>query len=580
MAIFFLMKKPSRRKCVKEAWEIFATSCNPFYLKNSELYHGEVPAPLPEAENEYCIAVRSEDPAVMKYLRDVFSSCDHPSLAPLLDRVREAGVIEKYGLERRGKVRSDGCFETPEWNRPDHDLCKLAGWPYVPLKIPEHIRPEPLEELEKMGKPDRRASGSFLEEHGLKRAPFLGPKRARGALKRLAARSIAITLLAVVTALIWTRRDDITLRLRYGAEGVAKRKRGYAVAGIANIPRDLDLHALNKKLEEKAYYAVKLRNKSLADVWLNCTIWFSTNEEQDPFLTTTVQAFVKPEMESADGKGLWASQGKGTRSAPGSEKENPHLRRDALLAAIADMDLRYLPDGRSVRSFQANNDFAGLRVHVFELLGHATGQDGQMERQAGEQEQAITKEIDEGSISVSKKICECLLDKWVMTHRIRLTRGEELDVVILQETQTALKVRARLGIATIEKGGIEDIQPLTKQQLVENIHALLEPVKGEFTTVREHEDCTTFVNELGDKYSTYGVPFPGACTLKVLENKTTGLVTAVVRTAKGRTRVQTGDRIDDFEIVGIDPETKTVALRMGEGGEVLRIWPRLPSDEN
>lgn len=565
LAVFFLMKKSSRRKCIAEAWEIFMKYCNPFQLKNSQLYHGEVSGLFSGADQVFCIAVRNEDLAVIKYLKEVFASCDHPHLAPPVDRVREAGIIKKHALEYRGKVDSDGCFETPDWSRSDHDLCKMTGWPYVPLKIPEYIRPEPLKELEEMGRPGRRVTGVPSGGSGSMRAPFLSAMRTRRTFRRIIVRGVVIAGLVVLAVLIWTRRDDISLRLKYGAEGATKRKRGYAIAAITNVPYDLDLKALNNKLDEKAYYTRELRDKSLADVWLNCTVWFSADEKRDPFLTTTIQGFIKPEMKSRDGRSLWLCQGEGTRSAPGAEKENPQLKHDALLAAIADMDLCRLPDGRSLRSFQANNDFEGLRGHVIAL--------------ARQCDQPIVRPPVTPVVKpsppppdVAKRICKCLADKWIMTHRIKLAHAEELDVVILEETETALRVRAKVGMLTIEKEQVEKIQPLSGEQIARNINGMLEPVKGEFATIQEHRDCNEFANELSEKYATYGVPLPGTCTLNLTKNER-GRTIAVVGTARGRIRVKTGDRIDDFKVIGIDPETRTVAVRMGEGGDVLRIWP-------
>jgi hypothetical protein len=49
---------------------------------------------------------------------------------------------------------------------------------------------------------------------------------------------------------------------------------------------------------------------------------------------------------------------------------------------------------------------------------------------------------------------------------------------------------------------------------------------------------------------------------------------AVVRIGEDRIAVKTGDKIDDLNVVGIDPETDTVLVRMGEGGNIMRIWPK------
>lgn len=52
----------------------------------------------------------------------------------------------------------------------------------------------------------------------------------------------------------------------------------------------------------------------------------------------------------------------------------------------------------------------------------------------------------------------------------------------------------------------------------------------------------------------------------------------MLKTADGSVNVRKGQRFSGFKVIGMDPETDTVLLQMGQGGEVLRIWPE-PSVE-
>ena len=264
----------------------------------------------------------------------------------------------------------------------------------------------------------------------------------------------------------------------------------------------------------------------------------------------------------------------------GSESENPQLRHNALTAAVADIDLRYLPDGTSVRSFQANNNFNGLRKHVIELtrqynpLPDPSAQPAASVLSAPSAKTAPAPPEPPNPARLKTQLCNCLRNAWIMTHRVQLASGGEIDAVILEETDTAIKMKASTGTLSIQKRQIKDIKPFSKEQIAGNIDGMLEPAKKNFTREWEYQVCSGLVKELGQKYSTYGAPLPGAFTVRVKRDAETEVMNAVVRASKGRVVAKTGAKIDDFNVIGIDPETRTVLVRMGEGGDILRIWPR------
>jgi hypothetical protein len=583
LAIFFNMETSSRRKYAADAWNAFMTNCNPELLRKSKLYHGEVSGLLPGSGQVFCIAVKNSDPDIIHYLKDVFAACDDERLAPPVDRVREADVTQKHALEYRGAVDAQGRLETPEWNRADHDMCKATGWPYVPIEKPEHIKPEILEELEDMGKPGLRVTDAPTEKPGSRRVLPFGIRLGTGEIKRKAAFFAAVAIVVGLIAFFFLTGDKslsyISELSKYGIEGAGKRAQGYAIASITEPPRDLDLDALNRKLAQRAYYVMELKDESLLDVWLDCTVWFSPNETRDPLLTTTVQAFIKITMRSLDDRPLWLSQGNASRSAPGAESENQQLRKDALLAAIQNIDFSCLPDGISVKSFQANRDFEGLRNHAVELARQAHPQpEASSAPSAVEGEVSAAPPQTVSTLSehdlVRKRLCNFLTDKWVMTHNVRLVSGGELAVVILEETDEAFKMRADTGTLSIGKQQIEKIEPLSRIQIAGNIDGMLEPVKKKFNHEWEYLVCNKLVKELSRQYTTYGVPLPGICTVRLRKNGQTGRMKAIVKGEEGRTELRSGDKIDGFNVIGIDPGTQTVAVRMGEGGDILRIWPK------
>ena len=605
LAIFFDLKEASRRKYDAEAWETFMRHSDPEMLKNSKLFHGEVSGLLPGTGRMFCIAIRTKDPMVIRYLKDVFASSDDKRLAPPHDRIRESDVVHKYELKHRGQVDSKGRLETEKWSRVDHDLCLATGWPYAPDTYPKHISNELVDELEKMQEPGLRSPVARGSSAGLKSVP--GAKSSGGtgiALPRMVATGVVAAIAVGLLLFGWLtkdkvinyvreRRENLSTKLEMGSEAYGKLKEGFALAGIAKIPHDLNLAELNEKLADRAYYVLQHKDESIFDVWMDCMVWFAANEKRDPLPQTTVQAFIKINMRSLDGSPLWTCQSKGVRNSPGTEKENPNLRRHALRAAIDGIDFSCLPDGKSVKSFQANNDFPGLSKHVEYLLAQhedntavasarastegktaASARAGRRARRATTASRTSEKNVDPRRAQLEAKLCGYIQDKWIMTNYVHLKNGKKLTALILEEKGATLGLRLKGGKTNIARNRIEKIEHFGREQFAENINKLLEPLKKDFQHEWEYSLCEKFVDELTEKCIVYGPPFPGACLLSIQPGKKTGDLKAVVKTAKTRKVLGKGDDISGFKVIGIDAETNSVLVRMGEKGDILRIWPK------
>lgn len=600
LAIFFDLKEASRRKYDAEAWETFMRYSDPEMLKNSKLFQGEVSGLLPGTGRMFCIAIRTKDPIVIQYLKDVFASSDDKRLAPPHDRIRESNVVHKYELKHRGQVDSKGRLETEKWSRVDHDLCLATGWPYAPHTYPKHISNELVDELEKMQEPGLRSPVARGSSAGLKSVP--GAKSSGGtgiALPRMVATgvvaAIAVGLLLfgwltkdMVVNYVRERRENLSTKLGMGSEAYGKLKEGFALAGIAKVPHDLNLAELNEKLADRAYYVLHHKDESMFDVWVDCMVWFAASEKRDPLPQTTVQSFIKVTMRSLDGSPLWTCQSKGVRSSPGTEKENPDLRRHALRAAIDNIDFSCLPDGKSVKSFQANNDFPGLRKHVEYLLAQhedtsavasarastegKTAVPGRRAKRAIAASRTSGKNVDPRRAQLEADLCDYIQDKWIMANYVHLKNGKKLTALILEEKGATLGLRLKGGKTNIARNRIERIEHFGREQFAENINKLLEPLKKDFQHEWEYRLCEKFVDGLAEECVVYGPPFPGACLLSIKPGKKTSGRKAIVKMANDRIILENGDKIAGFTVIGID--TKTVLLRMGEKGDTLRIWPK------
>ncbi len=577
LGIFFSLKEISGRKYQAEAWEVFMRHSDPEMLKDSELFHGDVSGLLPGAARMFCIAVRAENLIVIQYLKNIFASCDDPRLAPPYDRVRESEIIQKHGLKHRGKVDSKGRLETREWGRVDQHLCKVTGWPYAPHTYPKHLSEKMVRELEEMREPGRRTPVASDSLPGFTPAPSSKAPARRGAdILRIAAYSLIVAIIGGLLVLGWLTRDkvsgymgkrgsELSLQLELGSEAYEKVTAGFALAGIERPPHDLDLAELNEKLSGRAYHVLNHENESLFDVTVDCMVWFAASEKRDPLPETTIQAFIKINMKSLDGSPLWVCQSKGTRSSPGTEKENPDLRRQALSAAIKNIDMTCLADGRSVKSFQDNNDYSGLNRHVQYTLSEG-------KRALANAESALATESQRAELET--KLRERLGGQWIMTNHIFLKSGKKLAAVILEEKGPTLHLRLKGGRTTIAKDRIEKIEPFDREQFAQDIGRVLGPPKKGFEHEWEHIVCDGLIEELTERCTVYGPPFPGARVLSIGSNEKTGALKAVVKTPRGRKTVKNGDRLLGFNVIGIDAETSSVLVRMGPKGEILRIWPK------
>jgi hypothetical protein len=586
LGIFFSLEESSGKRYEAETWEVFMRHADPGMMKDAELFQGEVPGLLPETGRMYCIAVRAEDFVVVQYLKDVFASSDDTHLAPAHDRIRESDVIDKYDLRPRGRIDAEGRLETDEWSRVDQHLCKVTGWPYVPLTFPTHLSPEKMDELERMGEPGLRTPVSSDSLPGLRPPPASEATSSPAGGSKRAATYVAIAaLLGGLLVLGWLaggrildylgeRKDRLSLRLDLGSEAYKKVQDGFALAGVDNVPHDLDLDALNTKLSERAYHFLSHKDESIYNVTAECMVWFAPSEKQDPAPETTMQAFIKISMRSGNGTPLWGYQSKGVRSAPGSEKENPNLRHEALRAAIENIELACLADGRSVKSFQANSDFPGLNRHVQYLLANCNGgsTDGSKRRTRKGATSFTGTELERAKLET--KIRNHLEGKWIMSNRIYLKKGKEFDALILEEKGLSLNLRLTSGKTSLARNQIEKVEPFGREEFRKNINSKLASMRKGFKHEWQHDLCDKLVDELTEKCMAYGPPFPGAHVLKVGSGDGTEKMNATIMVGRSRRTLEDGDKVKGFEVIGMDPETNSVLVRMGQNGEILRIWPR------
>lgn len=161
-----------------------------------------------------------------------------------------------------------------------------------------------------------------------------------------------------------------------------------------------------------------------------------------------------------------------------------------------------------------------------------------------------------------------------MSNHIFLKNGKKLAAVILEEKGLTVRLRLKGGMTTIAKDRIERIEPFNREQFAENIRTTLEPQMKAFGHEWEHGLCDGLVDEMTEKCMVYGPPFPDAHVVSIRRNEKTGVLKAVVQTARNRRTVKTGDKLAGFKVIGVDAETSSVLVKMGLKGEVLRIWPK------
>jgi hypothetical protein len=343
-----------------------------------------------------------------------------------------------------------------------------------------------------------------------------------------------------------------------GGEAYEKRNEGYALAAIRKIPDELDADNLNQKLGQKLYHVVETANSPLADVWLDCSVWFSTNEVFRPDPQTVTQAFIKMDMRALDDSLVWTCLANGTRSAPGKEDENADLRVEALRTAIAQIDMTCLPDGKSVRDFQEQRDFDGLR----NLLGRLR----QKRDELGPEN--VTRQEWE---VLRRQLLDELANQWVMTQRMELTSGASFDAIILEEQGELYRCRIAKGFASIPKAQVKTVAPLTKEHMSRHISGLLS-ARMDSASGWKKQLCEEVVEKCSEQCSQYGIYLPGTCVVD-MRFEGPGNFEAVVKTQKGQRLLGMGGEIDGYKVVGLDPETNCILVSKGAGGEILRIWP-------
>ncbi len=572
LSIFFDLKDAPARGYEAQAWKVFMRHSDPQMLKDSQFFHGSVSGLVPGADHLYCIAIRTKNPETIQYLKNIFAACDDRRLAPPHDRLRESGIVQKYQLKFRARMDSDGCFETQEWSRSDHELCMATGWPYVPHIYPAHISPELMDELEAMATPGRKKPDPARDSRpGMKAVPVgRSSSASAGSWLKIIIRTFVAILVVAALVVGWLARDKIftyiseckealSMKLELGSDAYAKYKEGFALVGIAKVPHDLDVAILNEKLEGRAYYVIAGEKESSCDAIMNCTVWFSPQEKLSPSPQTTIQAFIKAEMRSAGGAFLWMSQSKGVRSAPGTEKANPNLRYKALSAAIENIDLFCLVDGKSVRSFQANNDHDGLRKHAQHLMAQCRNKpDDQCEDMA----------------ALEIRLWDRLAKQWIMSSYFHMKTGKKLSALIMEENPRSFRLRMRSGTTSIAKEQVEKMERFTREQYIADINEILRPIKKKLNHEWQYDLCDALVEETADKCIAYGPPVPNMRVVSISSDKDTGDHEATVRTAREKKTVKINDKLQGHTVIGIDEETNTVIVRMGKKGETLRIWPR------
>ncbi len=114
-----------------------------------------------------------------------------------------------------------------------------------------------------------------------------------------------------------------------------------------------------------------------------------------------------------------------------------------------------------------------------------------------------------------------------------------------------------------------DLRQYISESVRQEIEKAIPSLQKDFDNV-----CDQVIGELSEDFATNGLIYPGARVMRFERSGGTGEWQAVVETEKGTVAVKKGNVIDDFVVVEMDPESKTVRLKGGEGGQVIRICPK------
>ncbi|RJP19863.1 MAG: hypothetical protein C4520_12320 [Candidatus Abyssobacteria bacterium SURF_5] len=564
--IFFDLQKLAGREYSSKAKEVFFKNCSPLMLRDSQIFAGESRGPSPGAEQMFCIAIRTEDAAVIGYLKNIFAAAGDSPLAPPHDRLRESDFVARSRLKHIGNIDGQGRLITSKWSRIDHDLCKRYGWPYVPRSFPRYIAPIFIEELEKMSDPANAApAASVLKESGTRSS------RSRNVRLPPIGRYLLYFACACILLLVagWVflgggeqylkqAKGDVSERLQLGSEAHDRKQKGYALAALSKLSHDLNGDELNGKLEQKYYHVLGVPNSPHADVRLDCSVWFATSEMFRPNPQTLTQGFIKMEMRARNGSLIWTCLATGSAAAPGRESENESLRVDALRNAIEEMDMACLPDGRSVRDLQEHRDFEGVNNMVRHL--------------SEKREQVRSEDVSRAEWdSFREQVLESLRQQWIMSHRVHLSTGSSLDAIILEEQENAFRFRVARGFISIPKEQIKIIEPLAKEAIAQSASKLAAGKKdAPWWQAKIAEEA---VADFSEWFIQFGPFLPGAYVVEIRPNQLDGELEAVVNSQQKLCVLRKGGEIEGFRVIGIDAENKQVLLTKGTSGGVLRIWP-------
>jgi hypothetical protein len=314
------------------------------------------------------------------------------------------------------------------------------------------------------------------------------------------------------------------------------------MVNISLLPPELRLEELNERLAEKGYYVLQCDDRSLVDSSVDCSIWFSANQTGTTLVT---QAFFSINMRDKKDTPLWTELATGAvkLQQPGAEPDRG--RREALLAAVDGLSLTDLPDGRVLKHYHQKG-----RVDVV---------------QQRRQEVARSK--------LQAQIVDYLSKRWIMSHRLHMSSGSKLDGIVLEQKRKLLTVKTPTGKMRMPADRVARVETLGGEQLSVQINRALGPLKKNFTEDWQHQVCEEIVGELTERLATYGPAYPEACVVCLKQNVETAKLEAVVKIDGTEQVVNKNDRIADFKVIGMDTETNSILIRMGEGGEVLRIWP-------
>ena len=556
LAIFFETKGVRERNYLAGAWDVFMRNCSPEIIKEASLFHGDVPGHA----QMFCIAVRSESVHIINYLKDVFASCDDKRLAAPRHRLRENGAIHEFGLKPFGRIDSKGRLETKEWNRIVHTLCRATGWPYIPQKYPSYLQPALISELEEMAEPGvRHPSGpvpgsEYLATSDTKRTRTF---KAWPAMSPMMKYAVILSVLALL-GILWFNHERLFgtyLQERWekkvtrllGADGFAAYKKGFCLVNIAQLPPELPLDKMNRQLTKKSYFVLQCSDKSFINASLECVLAFSGGRTPGE----RIQAEAAFTMETLDGTLLWTSRTRGV-SPPKSAIEE-EKRRTAVLAAVNRINLSGLPDGRALKE----KGFAIARME---------NDQNELRKERRRKQQRKEKNLQ---TSIERHV----LKQWIMRHRLFMKTGKTLDVIVLHQTPRALSVITDTGRRMVPRTSVEKIEPFDTQMYSECISKAMFSMSESLVRDWERKVCDRCINEMSAKFIQYGPAYPDAHIICLESHDETGALVAKAKTEEGELALAVGDKISGFEVIGIDAQTRTVLLRWGKEGDILRIWP-------